>query len=69
MMGREIVYYNPHNEHFRIFKEDDTGGISIANNRMQLLSAMRGAISNLGKNNEKRNQFLFQHCGTLNHNA
>jgi len=69
MMGREVVYYNPHNEHFKIFKEDDTGGISIANDRSQLFSSMRSAISNLGKKNEKRNQFLFQHCGTLNHNA
>jgi glycosyltransferase involved in cell wall biosynthesis len=69
MMGREVVYYNPHNEHFRIFKEDNTGGILIANNRMQLLSALHGAISNLGKNNEKRSQFLLQHCGNLSHNA
>jgi len=69
MMGREVVYYNPHNEHFRIFKEDDTGGISIANDRVQLLSSLRSAVFNLGKKNEKRNRFLFQHCGTLNHNA
>jgi len=69
MMGREVVYYNPHNEHFKIFKEDDTGGILIANDRVQLLSSLRNSTSNLGKKNEKRTQFLFQHCGTLNHNA
>jgi CDP-glycerol glycerophosphotransferase (TagB/SpsB family) len=26
-MGREVVYYNPHNEHYQLFKEDDTGDI------------------------------------------
>jgi glycosyltransferase involved in cell wall biosynthesis len=68
-MGREVVYYNPHHEPFRIFTEDNTGGIWHANNPSELVSAIILATRNLGKNRENRNKFLSQHCGTLDHDA
>ena len=68
-MGREVVYYNPHCEPFRIFAQDKTGGISIANNRSELLRAIASTVENLGKNNKNRRNFLLQHCNTLNHDA
>jgi len=69
MMGRETVYYNPHGEPFRIFAEDDTGGIWRANNHSELVSSISSAIRNPGKNKANRDKFLEQHCGTLNHDA
>ncbi|MBW8002732.1 MAG: glycosyltransferase [Planctomycetes bacterium] len=69
MMGREAVYYNPHNEPFRIFAEDDTGGIGLANDYPQLVSALELAVNNLDSNKANRHKFLKQHCGTLNHDA
>lgn len=68
-MGREAIYYNPHHEHFRIFAQDDTGGIRIANDLSQLKSAMETAINNLGQDKENKRKFLLQHCTTLNHDA
>ena len=68
-MGREVVYYNPHSEPFRIFANDVTGGIWIAHNPSELAQVLRSALHNLGGNNEKRRTFLLQHCGTLEHDA
>ncbi|NQT03917.1 MAG: DUF115 domain-containing protein [Planctomycetes bacterium] len=68
-MGRETVYYNPHGEPFRIFAQDDTGGIWRANNHSELVSSISSAVKNLGSNKTNRDKFLEQHCGTLNHDA
>ena len=68
-MGREVVYYNPHHEPFRIFAQDTTGGIRIANNRTELTKAIQSAVLNPGTNNENRRKFLQQHCDSLNHDA
>ena len=68
-MGREVIYYNPHRENFRIFAEDDTGGIRIADNRSELVSSISSAIENLGQNKENKSRFLIEHCTTLNHDA
>ena len=68
-MGREVIYYNPHREPFRIFAQDQTGGIGIANDRSELVRAIRSTIENLGKNSKNRHKFLTQHCYTLSHDA
>jgi glycosyltransferase involved in cell wall biosynthesis len=68
-MGREVVYYNPHREPFRIFAYDATGGIRIAHNPSDLAEAIQSAVHNHGGNKEKRREFILQHCGTLEHDA
>jgi glycosyltransferase involved in cell wall biosynthesis len=68
-MGREVVYYNPHHEPFRIFSYDVTGGIQVVHNPSDLAQAIKSAVYNLGGNNEKRREFILQHCSTLEHDA
>jgi GT2 family glycosyltransferase/glycosyltransferase involved in cell wall biosynthesis/ubiquinone/menaquinone biosynthesis C-methylase UbiE/TolA-binding protein len=69
IQGRGVVYYNPHNEPFRIFSEDDTGAIEIAESSTGLLSAINSAINGIGKTAKERDAFILKHCNTLNNDA
>jgi glycosyltransferase involved in cell wall biosynthesis len=69
MMGREVIYYNPHKEPFRIFSEDTTQGIWIANNKEELHQSLMDAIRAQGQPRPEKADFLANHCATLNHDA
>jgi hypothetical protein len=61
-MGRQAIYYNPHHEPFRIFSEDDTKGIFIAENKAELRKALLEAVRDPQKNEENVTRFLHMHC-------
>ncbi|MGD8458251.1 MAG: hypothetical protein PVF83_17885, partial [Anaerolineales bacterium] len=61
-MGRKAIYYNPHNEPFRIFSEDQTGGIFIANDKSSLKQIILDIIADPDQNDENVTNFLRNHC-------
>ncbi len=61
-MGREVIYYNPHGEPFKIFNEDDSGAIFKAKNRKELIEAINNIISGEKPNKEIILKFLNNHC-------
>lgn len=69
MMGREVIYYNPHQEHFRIFSEDITKGIWLAENKEDLYSSLALALKVKVAFRQEKKHFLLDHCHTLNHDA
>ncbi len=69
MMGREVVYYNPHQEAFGLFAEDRTCGIVKENTPERLTESLQLALWNLGRNGPCRRAFLLENCTTLSRNA
>ena len=69
MMGRDVVYYNPHGETFPIFLDDKTGAISIAHNMEDLATAIKDKIRNYRKKDKIKKLFLKLHCNPFGHNA
>ena len=61
-MGRRAIYYNPHQEPFRIFSEDDTKGIFIAQDKAALKKGILESIANSDQNEENVAKFLQLHC-------
>ena len=71
LAGRQVIYYNPHNENFGLLSNDETGTIIYAKNKQELRFAIIEAI-NRNANNlylDERNAFLLQHIGYLDHTA
>lgn len=62
LMGRAVIYYNPHGEGMRTFNDDTTGGILIVRSTDELASALRQATAMLVADNGKRRRFINLHC-------
>jgi predicted O-methyltransferase YrrM len=69
MMGRKVIYFNPHGEPFRIFQQDETGAVPVARNQSELLALLRLALATRDDDGIKRRQFLLSHCATLEGDA
>lgn len=69
--GRQVIYYNPHGEDFGLLSKDETGTIIYAKNRQELNDAILEAIARKNQNSfsDKRNSFLLNHIGTIDHDA
>jgi SAM-dependent methyltransferase len=69
--GRQVIYYNPHGEDYSLLSSDKTGTIIYAKNRQELRGAIIEAINRKNKNSnlDRRNSFLLNHIGTINHDA
>lgn len=69
LMGRSVIYYNPHREKMRTFNEDDTGAVVKVYNADELLPALLSTVDTANDNSVIRDQFLQLHCGILDHRA
>ncbi len=69
MLGVRAIYFNPHGEPFRIFQQDETGAVPIAQDQSELLALLRLALTTRDDDPVKRRQFLLSHCATLNGDA
>jgi len=69
LMGRSVVYYNPHGEKMRTFEEDATGGLAKVHNADELSQAIISTIKTADDNSLNREQFLQLHCGLMDHGA
>jgi len=69
LMGRSVVYYNPHREKMRTFNEDDTGAVVRVYNADELSQALISTMETADDNSVIRDQFLQLHCGILDHQA
>jgi len=69
LLGRKVIYFNPHGEPFPIFLEDDTGAIPIARTREELVALLRAALIGEIDDGFQRRQFLLDHCAMLDGNA
>lgn len=69
--GREVIYYNPHQENFGLLSNDPTGTIIYATDRKSLTEAIKEALSRQESIGEKsyRSTFLKVHIGTTDHNS
>ena len=63
LMGRPVIYYNPHGESMRTFNDDTTGGIHKAYGYGELTGAIQAAIQQSGQWEAARRSFLQLHCG------
>jgi hypothetical protein len=66
MMGRDVIYYNPHDEAMELFNQDRTGGIIQAKSHDELISALKYARSRPVGNvisSERKALFLGFHVG------
>ncbi len=62
--GRQVVYYNPHDEQMRLFNEDETGGIYKARDPQGLREALALATRPITtKTAQSHELFLRMHCG------
>ena len=68
LMGRPVIYYNPHNEKMRTFNEDDIGGIFKVYKKSELKRTIENALATYKENEITRRDFLTIHCGPLDHN-
>jgi hypothetical protein len=69
MMGRPVIYFNPHHERMKLFNDDTTGGIYSVYNSDDLGSVLHNAISQIESNQSFREKFLKYHCGMHDGNA
>jgi hypothetical protein len=69
LMGRTVVYYNPHGEKMWTFNEDDTGGVTRVYDPGELSEAIATTIRTADNNSLNREHFLRLHCGALDNQA
>lgn len=67
LMGRGVVYYNPHGEDMRTFNEDDSGGIEKACNRKELKKSL-AQVSQKPQGNDS-DKFVKLHCTAADGNS
>ena len=64
LSGRQVIYYNPHGEEMRLFKEDATGGIYKSYNYATLVESLHKAIQPMSPEQQEAHRlFLEWHCG------
>jgi hypothetical protein len=64
LMGRPVIYYNPHGEKMKTFNEDTTGGLVKVNKSTLLSQAIQSSLDNVKINEFLRESFLNLHCGS-----
>jgi SAM-dependent methyltransferase len=67
MLGREVVYYDPHGENPDIYSEDI--GIYRAHSQRELVEQLSTALATVGKQRVEIKKFLEDYCGPLDHQA
>ncbi len=67
LMGRPVIYYNPHGETMPYFNDDETEGIYKAYDEKELGETIVKALKNHEKDKVKRKRFLELHCGPQDH--
>ncbi len=61
-MGRQVVYYNFHQEPFRLFSQDKTGGLVVIDQKEALKEGLEKAINEIDSNETNRTRFLELNC-------
>jgi len=69
MAGRDIIYYNPHKENYKLLQGDNSGVFFEAKNLKELIHYLKITKMMRGQNDAARQKFLLQHCGTLDYDA
>jgi len=67
MLGREVIYYDPHGEKPDIYSEDD--GIYRAHSLEELVKQLSAALTTVGKERVEIKKFLEDYCGPLDHQS
>jgi len=68
LLGKQVVYYNPHNEKMRLFNEDKTGGIKKAYDRRSLKNVLI-QIMERQIDKELKENFIHLHCAESDRQA
>jgi hypothetical protein len=63
LMGRPVIYYNPHGEVKRVLTDDSSGAFSTAASPKSLKKYLRKATENVFPDQRERGRFLKLHCG------
>lgn len=63
LLGRRVLYYNPHGETKRTLTEDQTGALIFAKTPDELRNALKNMISRDETNDKVMADFLTLHCG------
>ena len=64
LLGRRVIYYNPHGEERRLFDEDATGALSKSADYATLVSSLSEAAKSFSPEHyNSRQEFLILHCG------
>lgn len=63
LLGRPVIYYNPHGERMTTFNEDAAGGLLKAYDRAQLDRALAEGLAGTAEGAALRARFLAEHCG------
>jgi hypothetical protein len=69
LMGRHVIYYNPHGETMQLFNDDDTAGIYKAYCLDELLLIFEKIKNEAELNKVARKNFNLLHCGNQDGNA
>jgi hypothetical protein len=69
LMGRPVIYYNPHGERMTTFNEESSGGIYKVYEFALLPTAIRSALDRVEFEEPLRETFLNLHCGSHEHLA
>jgi len=69
LMGRPVIYYNPHGEQMATFNEDSSRGLYKVYESAQLSAAIRAALDRVELEEPLRETFLNLHCGSHDHLA
>lgn len=67
MLGREVVYYDPHGENPDIYSKDD--GIYRAHSPVELVDQLSVALKTVGIERQEIKKYLEEYCGPLDHQA
>ena len=57
-----MVYYNFHQEPFRLFSQDKTGGLVVIDQKEALKEGLEKAINEIDSNETNRTRFLELNC-------
>ena len=69
LMGRPVIYYNPHGERMATFNEDSSGGLYKVHESAMLPTAIHSALDRVELEEPLRETFLNLHCGSHDHLA
>jgi hypothetical protein len=69
LMGRPVIYYNPHGEKMATFNEDSSGGLYKVHESAMLPTAIHSALDRIELEEPLRETFLNLHCGSHDHLA
>jgi hypothetical protein len=69
LMGRPVIYYNPHGEKMATFNEDSSGGLHKIYESAMLSTAIHSALDRVELEEPLREAFLNLHCGSHDHLA